>query len=117
MIDRISTCEALSKRKEIDPFLKRMVTGDKKWMTYDNIVPRRSWSKRSGAAQTMAKPRLTTRKVLLRFWWHWTGIIYYELVPYSQTLNSDLYCEQLNHLKLAIDYTHICSDSPETLEP
>ncbi|GFT87087.1 hypothetical protein TNCV_2748481 [Trichonephila clavipes] len=30
MMDRISVCEALAKRNEIDPFLKRMVTGDEK---------------------------------------------------------------------------------------
>ena len=30
-------------------------------------------------------------------------IIYYELLLYGQTLNSDLYCQQLDHLKLAID--------------
>ncbi|GFV73264.1 histone-lysine N-methyltransferase SETMAR [Trichonephila clavipes] len=38
MMDRISIYEALAKRNEIDPFLKRMVTGDEKWVTYDNIV-------------------------------------------------------------------------------
>ncbi|GFS76639.1 histone-lysine N-methyltransferase SETMAR [Trichonephila clavipes] len=37
-MDRTSICEALAKRNEIDPFLKRMVTGDEKWITYDNIV-------------------------------------------------------------------------------
>ena len=37
-MDRISIYEALAKRNEIDPFLKRMVTGDGKWITYDNIV-------------------------------------------------------------------------------
>ncbi|GFT74179.1 mariner Mos1 transposase [Trichonephila clavipes] len=60
MMDQISICEALAKRNEIDAFLKRMVTGDKKWVTYDNIVRKRSWSKR------------------------------------------DLYCQQLDLLKLAI---------------
>ncbi|GFV13262.1 mariner transposase [Trichonephila clavipes] len=65
MMDRISICEALSKRNEIDPFLKRMVTGDEKWITYDNIVRNRSWSKRDEVAQTVAKPGLTSRKVLL----------------------------------------------------
>ncbi|GFX33047.1 histone-lysine N-methyltransferase SETMAR [Trichonephila clavipes] len=30
MMDRISICEALAKRIEIDPFFKRMVTGDEK---------------------------------------------------------------------------------------
>ncbi|GFX06100.1 histone-lysine N-methyltransferase SETMAR [Trichonephila clavipes] len=38
MMDRISICKALAKRNEIDSFLKRMVTGDEKWVTYDNIV-------------------------------------------------------------------------------
>ncbi|GFV04979.1 histone-lysine N-methyltransferase SETMAR [Trichonephila clavipes] len=38
MIDRISICEALVKRNEIDPFLKRMVNGNEKWVTYDKIV-------------------------------------------------------------------------------
>ncbi|GFY35977.1 mariner transposase [Trichonephila clavipes] len=31
------------------------------------------------------------------------GTIYYELFPYGQTLNSQLYCQQLDRLKLAID--------------
>ncbi|GFY35098.1 hypothetical protein TNCV_5044731 [Trichonephila clavipes] len=52
MIDRISICEALTKRNEIDPFLKWMVTGYEKGVTYDNIVRKRSWSKRGEAAQT-----------------------------------------------------------------
>ncbi|GFX86703.1 histone-lysine N-methyltransferase SETMAR [Trichonephila clavipes] len=65
---------------------------------------------------------------------NWTKIIYYKLLPYVQTLNSDLFCQQLDRLKLAIDQKrpelairrgdvfhqdnarpHICSDSPETL--
>ncbi|GFV67369.1 histone-lysine N-methyltransferase SETMAR [Trichonephila clavipes] len=33
MMDRISLCEALAKRNEIDPFFKRMVTGNKQWVT------------------------------------------------------------------------------------
>ncbi|GFU49219.1 hypothetical protein TNCV_2675121 [Trichonephila clavipes] len=41
MMDRISIFKALAKRNEIDPFLKRMVTGDEKWVTYYNIVQKR----------------------------------------------------------------------------
>ncbi|XP_025163395.1 histone-lysine N-methyltransferase SETMAR-like [Harpegnathos saltator] len=103
MMDRISICEVLTKRNEIEPFLKRMVTGDEKWITYDNIVRKRSWSKRSETAQTVTKPRLTARKVLLSVWLDYKGITHYELLSYGQTLNSDLYCQQLDRLKLAID--------------
>ncbi|GFY17368.1 histone-lysine N-methyltransferase SETMAR [Trichonephila clavipes] len=52
MIDRISICEALAKRNEIDPFLKRMVIGDEKWSHIRQYGRKRSWSKRSEAAQT-----------------------------------------------------------------
>ncbi|GFY15344.1 mariner transposase [Trichonephila clavipes] len=76
MMNRILICEALAKRNEIDPFLKRMVTGDEKWITYNNIVRKRSCSKSGEAAQTVAKPELTARKVLLCIWWDWKGIIY-----------------------------------------
>ncbi|GFX91540.1 histone-lysine N-methyltransferase SETMAR [Trichonephila clavipes] len=76
MMDRIFISEASAKRNEIDPFLKWMVTGDKNWVTYYNIVQKRSWSKCGEAAQTVTKPGLMTRKVLLRIWWDWKGIIY-----------------------------------------
>ncbi|GFV26187.1 mariner transposase [Trichonephila clavipes] len=73
-------------------------------------------------------------KALLYIFCHWKEIIYYELLPYGQTLNSDLYCQQLDCLKLAIyqkrpelanrrgvvfhqenTRPHVCIDSPETL--
>ncbi|GFW90014.1 histone-lysine N-methyltransferase SETMAR [Trichonephila clavipes] len=37
VMNLISICKALAERNEINPFLKRMVTGDEKWVTYDNI--------------------------------------------------------------------------------
>ncbi|GFU21713.1 histone-lysine N-methyltransferase SETMAR [Trichonephila clavipes] len=80
-----------------------MVTGDEKWVTYDNIVRKRSESKCGEATQTVAKQGLTARKVLLYILWDWRGIIYKELLPHDQLLNSDLYCQQLDRLKLAID--------------
>ncbi|GFU56093.1 hypothetical protein TNCV_3405541 [Trichonephila clavipes] len=76
MMDRISVCEDLAKRNEIDPFLKRMVTGDEKRVTYYNIVRKRSCSKCGEVAQTVAKPGLTARKVLLCICWNWKGIIF-----------------------------------------
>jgi len=36
MMDRINICDTLLQRNEIEPFLKRMITGDEKWITYDN---------------------------------------------------------------------------------
>ncbi|XP_055542566.1 histone-lysine N-methyltransferase SETMAR-like [Wyeomyia smithii] len=105
LLDRINSCDALQKRNELDPFMKRMVTGDKKWITYDNHMrKKKSWSNCAEPAQIIAKPGLTVRKVLLCVWWDWKEIIHYELLDYGQTLNSVLDCEQLDRLKQAIDH-------------
>ena len=106
-----------------------MGTGNEKWVTYDNVKRKRSWSKSGEAAQTLVKHGLTDRKVLLCVCWDWQGIIHYELLPYGQTLNSDLYCQQLDRLNAALmqkrpslinrgrivfrQATHIFGDAPE----
>ena len=38
---RISICDSLLKRNETDPFLKRIITGDEKWVVYDNVMRKR----------------------------------------------------------------------------
>jgi len=41
MMDRINICDTLLKRNEIESFLKRMITDNKKWITYDNPTRKR----------------------------------------------------------------------------
>ncbi|GFX88316.1 mariner transposase [Trichonephila clavipes] len=90
MIDRISICEALVKWNKIDPFLKWILTGDEKWIPKNNIVPKRSWSRSGEAAQTVVKPKLKARNVLLCIWWDWKRIIYCNLLLYGQTQMSSV---------------------------
>ncbi|XP_025155718.1 histone-lysine N-methyltransferase SETMAR-like [Harpegnathos saltator] len=56
LLDRIHACDSLLKCNEIDPFFKRVVTGDEKWVTYENNRRKRLWSKRGEPVQTIAKP-------------------------------------------------------------
>ena len=42
---RMDACESLLNCNKIDPFLKRMVTGDEKWVTYENVKRKLLWSK------------------------------------------------------------------------
>jgi len=70
LMDRISICEPLLKRNEIESFLKQLITGDEKWIMYstvmyDSNIRKRSWSKQDEAPQTVAKSELTPRKVIL----------------------------------------------------
>ncbi|XP_053980666.1 histone-lysine N-methyltransferase SETMAR-like [Hylaeus volcanicus] len=42
IMDRISISDSLLKRNENDPFLKRLITGDEKWVLYNNVQRKRS---------------------------------------------------------------------------
>ena len=53
--DRVPICESLLKRHEIEPFLKGMITGDEKWITYDNTERK----------QSKKRPELINRKGVL----------------------------------------------------
>ena len=78
---RISICDSLLKRNETDSFLKRIITGDEKWVVYDNVAEKRSWGKRDEPAQSTSKADIYQKKVMLSVWWDFKGIVYFELLP------------------------------------
>ena len=43
---------------------------------------------------------------MLCIWWDWKGVIYYELFPENQRINSNRYCSQLDQLKAALNEKH-----------
>ena len=102
LTQRVSICDLHLKRNEDDPFLKRIVTGDEKWIVYNNATRKRSWSKPDEPAQTMSKAHLHQKRVMLSVWWDYKGVIYFEVLPRNQNVNSDLYCQQLMKLDEAI---------------
>ncbi|XP_012061732.1 PREDICTED: histone-lysine N-methyltransferase SETMAR-like [Atta cephalotes] len=58
LTNRMNVCDQLIKREENDPFLKRMITGDEKWIVYNNVSRKRSWSKRNKAPERHAKAEI-----------------------------------------------------------
>ena len=42
-------------------------------------------------------------KIMLYIWWDWKGILYYELLPENQSINSNKYSSELDWLKAALD--------------
>ena len=81
------------------------MTGDEKWILYNNVEQKRSWGKRNEPPPTPPKARLHP-KVMLCIWWDWKGVLYYELLLKNQTINSNKYCSQLDQLKAALDEKH-----------
>ena len=43
---RINACDLHLKHNELDSCLKRIITGDEKWIVYSNVVRKQAWSKR-----------------------------------------------------------------------
>lgn len=64
-INRISICELLLNGTNVDPFLNQLVTGDGKWTINNNIKRKMSWCKSGDSVQTVNKPGLTSKKILV----------------------------------------------------
>ncbi|CAK9818184.1 Histone-lysine N-methyltransferase SETMAR [Anthophora plagiata] len=91
LTQRMNIYDMHLKRLEINPFLKRISTGDEKWVVYNNIHRKRSWSKRDEPAQRTSKPELHRKRIILSIWWDYKGVVYFELRQKNQTINSEVY--------------------------
>lgn len=100
--DRVSACTSLIVRNKTEPFLSRLVTGDEKWIMYNNVKRKRSWSLPGESVQTVAKDGLHPEKVMLCIWWDSKGVLFYELLEKKETMTADKYCTQLESLNAAI---------------
>ena len=78
------------------------MTGDEKWILYNNVEQERSWGKWNEPPPTTTKAGLHPKKVMC-IWWNWKGVLYYELLLENKTINSNKYCSQLDQLKAALD--------------
>ena len=62
LLDCISACDSLLKRNGNVPFLKQVVTGNEKWILYDNVEQKRSWGKRNEPPPTTLKAGLPSKE-------------------------------------------------------
>lgn len=96
--DRIVICTSLLARNKTEPFLDRLVTGDEKWITYENIVRKRVYCQPGKSAPSTPKSSLNIKKRMLCIWWDRKGPIHYELLKPDERINSEMYCRQLDDL-------------------
>lgn len=102
LINRMNMCDTNLKRNEAEPFLKRIITGDEKWIVYKNVKRKRSWCDLNEPPKTIAKADIHQKKVMLSIWWDYKGVIFFELLPRNQSINSEVYCRQLDDLNTAL---------------
>ena len=103
LLDRISARDSLLKCNENVSFFKQIVTGNEKWILYSNVERKRLWGKQNELPPTTPKASLQPKNAMFCIWWDWKGVLYYELLPENQTINSNKYCSQLNQMKAALD--------------
>jgi [histone H3]-lysine36 N-dimethyltransferase SETMAR len=99
---RVATCVSLLSRWENEPFLRRIVTGDEKWVMYRNVKRRRTVCRPSDPPASTSKAELHPKKVLLSVWWDVEGIIHWEVLPPNQTINAAFYCLQLDRVRASL---------------
>jgi len=65
---RYTAFTLLSKFREKD-FLHKIITGNEKWILYDNSKGRKLWVDPGQPSTSTLKPNIYAKKVLLCIWW------------------------------------------------
>jgi [histone H3]-lysine36 N-dimethyltransferase SETMAR len=84
----MTTAFSLLRRIKNEPFLDRLVTGDEKWILYNNIQRKRTWKQAHEGAEPVSKGGLHAMKALLCIWWDIRGVIYFLSSSFQQAKRS-----------------------------
>lgn len=104
---RFFVSEQLLERFKRKSFLYRIVTGDEKWIHYENPTPRKYRARRGepvpSTSKSVPKQNIHGMKVMLCIWWDQKGVIYYELLQPGETITAERYRQQLIKLHRALN--------------
>jgi len=82
--------------------LWRIVTGDKKWIYFDNPKRKKLWVDPGQPSTSTPKQNIHDHKAMLCIWWDMQDVVYYELLRLNKNITGDRYQLQLNHLNKAL---------------
>ncbi|GFT13944.1 mariner Mos1 transposase [Trichonephila clavipes] len=95
-------CEMLLARYKRKSYFHRIVTGDEKWIYFENPKRNRSYVDPGKPSKSTARPNRFGRKRMLCIFWDQEGPIYYELLKPSETVDTDRYKQHLLNLNDAV---------------
>ena len=103
---RMETCRKLLENPRDDRFIRQIVTSDEKWIYFSNPDKQNQWLDAGQAPEPVPKRERFSQKALLCVWWNFEGVIHFELIPNSISVDADLYCAQLDRMyqKLKLKY-------------
>lgn len=79
-------------------FLWKIVTGDEKWIYFDNFSYKRQRLDPGQTSVQTPKRNIHGKKVMHGVPWDTKGILHFELLQPKQTVNAQLYSQQLTRL-------------------
>nr|KAF6387337.1 hypothetical protein mMyoMyo1_007846 [Myotis myotis] len=72
-------------------FLHRIVTGDEKWIYFENPKCTKSWADPGQPSTSTASSNRFGKKTMLCAWRDQEGVVFYELLKPGETINTDRY--------------------------
>jgi histone-lysine N-methyltransferase SETMAR len=104
---RSTTCSCLLSQAKRSGFMDSIVTGDEKWIMFDNTSNRSQWVDSDQVPVGVPKPHRFVKKAMLCVWWNTRGIVHFEVLESGQTVNSALYCQQLDRVRRGLNDKHV----------
>ena len=99
-------CKQLLQSQNWNDFLHQIVAGGKNWTHYNNPKCRKLWGKPAHSSNSITKPNIHGKKLMLCIWWHQLRVIYYELLQSNKFITGECYQQQLIQLSLAFKLKH-----------
>ena len=82
-------------------FLHRIVKGDEKWFYFENLKRKKSWMNLGAPSTSTTRPNRFGRNTMLCVWWDQRGVVYYDLLKPTETVNTERCQQQLTDLNLS----------------
>lgn len=99
---RVEIATKLIRKHRRSPFFDCIVTCDEKWIPFANEYRHGEWRSLGQKSGQTPRKDFRSRKAMLCVWWDRRGPIFWELLEQGETVNSDVYCEQLEKTSRAL---------------
>ena len=71
-------------------FRDSIVTGDEKWIVFDNTTRKNQWLDLDEVPIGVAKQHRFVKKAMLCVWWNTRGVVHYEVLDACNNVDSTL---------------------------
>jgi histone-lysine N-methyltransferase SETMAR len=104
---RADVCLSLLHSSSTTNWVKWVVAQDEKWISYDNPDMKMEWLPHGEQPQPVPKRNPHCKKDLLSFFFCSEGCVYYEILEEGQTVNSNIFCIQLEEMEQRVPLSHV----------